>query len=168
MLIGLAGLAAACASGGRQGPHVLPPRLAPAPPTDAIATTARSYLGVPYVSGGTSPAGFDCSGFVWFVFAERGIAVPRGVRGQFDAGRPVDAQSIQPGDLVFFATTGGGPSHVGIALGGDAFIHAPNSRGAVRVEHLGAAYWAARFLGARRVDVPHPGSLTAGRPAPVR
>ena len=66
--------------------------------------------------------------------------------------RPIDATAIAPGDLVFFVTEGGDVSHVGIAIGGDRFVHAPNSRGVVRVETLGSDYWSQRFVGARRVE----------------
>jgi cell wall-associated NlpC family hydrolase len=85
------------------------------------------------------------------VFAQHGIALPRTVTDQFRAGRPIDSSSVQPGDLVFFSTTAPGPSHVGIVIGGDEFVHAPTSSGLVRVDHLGASYWTSRFVGARRV-----------------
>jgi cell wall-associated NlpC family hydrolase len=77
--------------------------------------------------------------------------VPRDVRRQFDAGTPIAETSIQPGDLLFFSTTAAGPTHVGIAVDGDQFIHAPNSRGVVRVDRLRTAYWASHFIGARRI-----------------
>jgi cell wall-associated NlpC family hydrolase len=108
---------------------------------------------VPYRNGGTDPAGgFDCSGFVWYVFAQHGIAVPRTVVEQFRVGTTVDASALRAGDLVFFNTTGTNPSHVGIAIGGDQFVHAPSSTGEVRVERIGTSYWAGRFVGIRRVD----------------
>ena len=74
--------------------------------------------------------------------AAHGIAVPRTVAEQFQAGRSVRAKDLQPGDLVFFETSGGPASHVGIVVGGDEFVHAPSSRGQVRVEQLAAPYWA--------------------------
>lgn len=118
-----------------------------------LAGTALSYRGVPYRNGGTDPAGgFDCSGFVWYVFAQHGIAVPRTVVEQFRVGTTVDASALRAGDLVFFNTTGTNPSHVGIAIGGDQFVHAPSSTGEVRVERIGTSYWAGRFVGIRRVD----------------
>jgi cell wall-associated NlpC family hydrolase len=117
---------------------------------ESIADAALAFVGVPYRNGGSDPAGFDCSGFVQYVFAGRGIALPRGVDGQFHAGRPVGADQIDEGDLVFFATTGAGASHVGIS-GQDAFVHAPSSTGRIRVERLSAPYWAQRFVAARRV-----------------
>ena len=118
---------------------------------ESIADAALAFVGVPYRNGGSDPAGFDCSGFVQYVFAGRGIALPRGVDRQFHAGRPVAVDQIGAGDLVFFTTAGAGASHVGIAVGQDAFVHAPSSAGHVRVERLSAPYWAQRFVGARRV-----------------
>jgi cell wall-associated NlpC family hydrolase len=73
------------------------------------------------------------------------------VTDQFRAGQQVDQQHVEPGDLVFFATVAPGASHVGIALGGDEFIHAPSGAGEVRVERMSAPYWSTRFVGARRV-----------------
>jgi cell wall-associated NlpC family hydrolase len=105
---------------------------------------------VPYRNGGADPQGFDCSGFVWYVFGRHGVALPRTVGEQFRAGRPQPG-GLEPGDLVFFTTVAPGASHVGIALGGDEFVHAPSSTGQVRVERLSAPYWASRFVGARRI-----------------
>ncbi len=117
----------------------------------AIARMAETLLGLPYREGGALPDGFDCSGLVAYVFARNGVAVPRDVRRQASAGAPVDRGDIAPGDLVFFATTGSGPTHVGIAVGGDRFIHAPKSGDVVRVESMSAGYWTSRFFTARRV-----------------
>jgi len=120
----------------------------------AIARTAETLLGSPYREGGALPDGFDCSGLVNYVFARHGIDVPRDVRRQASAGMPVDRGDIVPGDLVFFATAGSGPTHVGIAVGEGRFIHAPKSGDVVRVESMSAAYWTSRFVAARRVSVP--------------
>ena len=117
-----------------------------------IAGTALSLRGAPYRNGGQDPSGFDCSGFVTYVFGQHGIALPRTVGEQYREGRSVAANELEPGDLVFFATVAPGASHVGIAIGGDEFVHAPSGRGEVRVEHLSAPYWATRFVGARRVS----------------
>ena len=116
-----------------------------------VSGTALSLRGTPYKNGGKDPGGFDCSGFVWYVFAQHGVPVPRTVAEQYGAGGSVAPTDLQAGDLVFFATTGSGASHVGIVVGGDSFVHAPSSTGVVRVERLGATYWASRFLGARRL-----------------
>ena len=108
-------------------------------------------IGAPYREGGALPDGFDCSGLVTWVFARRGIAVPRDVRRQAAFGIDVPRGDIAPGDLVFFATTGSGPAHVGIATGDGRFIHAPKPGDLVRVESMSASYWASRFVSARRV-----------------
>ena len=163
----LAGATGACASSGA-GSRPLPTPSAPAaeapaPPAAAarlpegealgyrIAATALEYRGVPYRNGGATPAGFDCSGFVRYVLARYGRDVPRQTREQFDAGVRVSRDKLRPGDLVFFSTVAPGASHVGIALDDDEFVHAPNSRGVVRVERLTTEYWRTRFVGARRV-----------------
>jgi cell wall-associated NlpC family hydrolase len=117
----------------------------------SIAGTALGLRGAPYRNGGSDPRGFDCSGLIEYVYSQHGIAVPRTVEELHDAGRDVPTQDIQAGDLVFFDTTGRGPSHVGMSIGGDEFVHAPSGAGVVRVERLGAAYWAQRFIGVKRL-----------------
>ena len=112
---------------------------------------AETVIGAPYREGGALPDGFDCSGLVTWVFARQGIAVPRDVRRQAAFGIDVPRGEILPGDLVFFATTGSGPTHVGIATGDGRFIHAPKRGDLVRIESMSASYWASRFVGARRV-----------------
>jgi cell wall-associated NlpC family hydrolase len=131
----------------------------PLPPPGAIdgyalAGTALALRGTPYVNGGVDPTGFDCSGFTQYVFARYGLALPREVREQYRVGKPIKAEDLAPGDILFFSTTEPGPSHVGIALGGDQFVHAPSSTGVVRVERLSSSYWSPRYLGARRVTQP--------------
>lgn len=119
----------------------------------ALAGTALSLRGAPYRNGGTDPNGFDCSGFTQYVFAQYGLALPREVREQFRTGKSIrQTRDLAPGDILFFATTEPGPSHVAIAIGGDEFVHAPSSTGVVRVEHLSSSYWSPRYLGARRLD----------------
>lgn len=117
----------------------------------SIAGTALGLRGVPYRNGGVDAAGFDCSGFVKYVFEQHGLSMPRSVSEQFLLGAFVDVNAVQPGDLLFFATTAPGASHVGIAIGGDQFVHAPSSNGVVRVERMGSSYWTQRFVGARRI-----------------
>ena len=119
--------------------------------TYALTGTALSLRGSPYRNGGADPSGFDCSGFTQYVFSKYGITLPRAVAEQFTAGQPVTPERLAAGDLLFFSTVAPGPTHVAIALGGDEFVHAPSSAGVVRVEHLSAAYWSQRFIGARRV-----------------
>jgi cell wall-associated NlpC family hydrolase len=113
-----------------------------------LTRSALHFLGAPYVFGGTSPSGFDCSGFVQHVFGMLGIGVPRTADAQYDAGRPT-VGGPRPGDLVFFDTYGG-VSHVGIYLGHGKFVHASTSHG-VMVSRLSESYWAARYVGARRL-----------------
>lgn len=159
-------LSACATTGGVPEPFPRPgprPTRAPAPkpvatsgttlPADgySIAGTALGLRGAPYRNGGSDPRGFDCSGLIEYVFSQHGIAIARTVEEQHRAGTDVPFQDIQPGDLVFFDTTGDGPSHVGMAIGGDEFVHAPSGAGVVRVERLGAPYWAQRFIGAKRV-----------------
>jgi cell wall-associated NlpC family hydrolase len=117
----------------------------------ALVGTALALRGSPYRDGGGDPAGFDCSGFTQYVFAQHGVSLPREVREQFRSGQAVAPRDVAPGDLVFFTTTSPGASHVAIAVGGDEFVHAPTASGVVRVERLGAAYWSQRYVGARRI-----------------
>jgi cell wall-associated NlpC family hydrolase len=124
----------------------------PAPPeAESVAETALSLRGSPYRNGGSSPSGFDCSGFIWYVFAVHGVTVPRTVVEQYRTGLGVRTDQLRAGDLVFFDTGSSPASHVGVVVGPDAFVHAPSSRGQVRVEHLSAPYWSSRYVGARRV-----------------
>jgi cell wall-associated NlpC family hydrolase len=118
---------------------------------ESVLRMARSLAGAPYRNGGADPSGFDCSGFVAYVFGIEGFALPRTVTALYGVGAPVGREAIAPGDLVFFATTARAPTHVGIALGRGEFIHAPSSRGVVRTERLDASYWSRRFVAATRV-----------------
>ena len=142
---------------GASVPPVSPeePRASPgeiAPPSTGLIATALALRGTPYLNGGMEPTrGFDCSGFVQWVFAQHGTSLPREVREQYDEGRSIDRDEVQPGDLVFFETVSRGASHVGIALGEGQFVHAPSSRGVVRVESYTSAYWLSRWIGARRI-----------------
>jgi cell wall-associated NlpC family hydrolase len=120
----------------------------------SLIATALEFRGVPYKNGGSDPSGFDCSGFVQYVFAQFGTRLPREVRDQYRAGRSIDLNDVEPGDLLFFETVSRGASHVGMAVGAGEFVHAPSERGLVRVERYDASYWARRFVGARRVVEP--------------
>ena len=158
-------LSAACASTGAV-PRPFPTPGGTPPPTattgrggsrgsangHGVAGTALALRGAPYKNGGADPHGFDCSGFTWYVFARHGITLPREVHEQFRMGTAVKANRLAAGDLIFFSTVAPGASHVAIALGGDEFVHAPSSTGAVRVERLSAGYWRPRFVGARRIN----------------
>ena len=128
---------------------------APVGDPDALASrvvrTALALLGSPYRNGGADPAGFDCSGFTQYVFWQEGTRLPRDTNTQYAVGAAIRRGDQRPGDLIFFTTTTDGPSHVGIAIGDDRFVHAPSSRGVVRIESLEVAYWSRRLVGIRRV-----------------
>ena len=115
-----------------------------------IVANSMNYIGVPYVFGGTGPSGFDCSGYVRYVFASAGIYLPRTADAQYEVGMPVSRGELIPGDLVFFSTYDYGASHVGIYLGDGAFINASSSRG-VAIDNLDGGYWGACYIGARRI-----------------
>lgn len=135
--------------------------LPPAASTDTVPTptlsedwlsNAQSLLGVPYVYGGKSRSGTDCSGFVLQVFTPLGLSLPRVSADQAGVGVPVERSQLQSGDLVFFDTEGRGKvTHVGIVVEGNNFINANSFAGRVTIDDLGSRYWATRYLGARRV-----------------
>lgn len=116
-----------------------------------VVRTALGFRGVPYRNGGSDPSGFDCSGFVQYVFAQHGLALPREVREQFVFGEEVRPEETKEGDLVYFSTVAKGPSHVGLIIAGDQFVHAPSSRGVVRVERFTTPYWASRLVAIKRL-----------------
>lgn len=116
-----------------------------------IVEQAEDYVGVPYRMGGTSSRGMDCSGLVFNVYRTFGIALPRTSRDQSLFGRQVSRSELQPGDLVFFSTTGRGVSHVGIYSGRGEFIHASTRARRVRFDRLDNKYFRKRFVVARRV-----------------
>lgn len=118
--------------------------------TRRVVGDSMQYLGVPYVFGGTTPSGFDCSGYTRYVFANAGIYLPRMADEQYGVGVPVSTSEMIAGDLVFFSTYTYGVSHVGIYLGDGKFIHASSSRG-VMISSLYESYWSNAYIGARRV-----------------
>jgi cell wall-associated NlpC family hydrolase len=131
-----------------------PAGLAPAsvPSVPDVVQTAYALRGIDYRLGGDLPSdGFDCSGFVRYVFLRNRIDVPRTVSEQFATGAEIDADEVQVGDLVFFSTIAPGASHVGLVVGPETFIHAPGAGGVVRVERFNTPYWQRRMVGARRV-----------------
>ena len=110
------------------------------------AQIALHYLGVPYVWGGSTPSGFDCSGLVMYVYAQLGISLPHYTVAQWDATLPISTSELQPGDLLFFDHLG----HVGIYIGGGQFVHAPHTGTVVQIASL-SGYYSANLDGARRV-----------------
>jgi cell wall-associated NlpC family hydrolase len=116
----------------------------------SLTRSALRFIGTPYVFGGTTPSGFDCSGYVQHVFAMLGLRIPRTADAQYYAGQAIHGQMTQ-GDLVFFQTYLPGVSHVGIYLGHGRFVHA-SSHG-VMISSLSDSYWASRYVGAKRLLV---------------
>ena len=129
-----------------------------------LTQTASKYIGVPYVYGGTSTKGFDCSGYTQYVFKQLGISLNRTAASQFTQGTAVSKANLQVGDLVFFNTLGRTASHVGIYVGNGKFAHAGTSTG-VTVASLNSSYWAPKYDGARRVAKFTNGTTTASKPA---
>lgn len=115
-----------------------------------IANITLRMAGTPYQYGGTSPAGFDCSGLVWYSHKKAGIRVPRTAAEQFRAGRKVSRREIQPGDLLFFRISRSNPLHVSTYIGKGLFVHAPSSGKKVMTGKLESPYWKKRLIGVRR------------------
>jgi cell wall-associated NlpC family hydrolase len=116
-----------------------------------VLQSAAEFLGRPYRFGAQGAA-FDCSGFVRTVFAKIGVELPHSTREQFSLGERVGRDELEPGDLVFFRTYRRTASHVGIYVGDGKFVHAATRGGQVQVDSLAEAYYARRYLGARRVE----------------
>jgi cell wall-associated NlpC family hydrolase len=113
-----------------------------------IVRTAERYIGAQYRHGGATPQGFDCSGYVMYVYQQNGILLPRQVNRQYEAGKHIRLRQTKPGDLVFFRTSRSGRlSHVGIYVGGNRFIHAPRSGKRVSYADMGKPYWKKRYRG---------------------
>jgi cell wall-associated NlpC family hydrolase len=124
-----------------EGSTVAPPNV-----HGGVVGIAMGYLGVPYRWGGASPSGFDCSGFVMYVFAQIGVSLPHSSYAQMGVGTPVSIGQLQPGDLVFFS----GASHVGIYIGGGQFIHSPHTGDVVKISSL-SGYYSSAWTGGRRI-----------------
>jgi len=124
-----------------EGSTVAPPNV-----HGGVVGIAMQYLGVPYVWGGASPRGFDCSGLVMYVFAQIGVSLPHNAAAQYGYGSPVSRGSLQPGDLVFFDGLG----HVGIYVGGNSFIHSPHTGDVVKISSM-TGWYSSTYVGARRL-----------------
>ncbi len=120
-----------------------------APPSQygGVVGIAMQYLGTPYVWGGSSPGGFDCSGFVMYVYSKVGVSLPHNAAAQFGVGVPISRDQLAPGDLVFFDGLG----HDGIYIGGGQFIHSPHTGDVVKVSSLSESWYASTYVGARRI-----------------
>jgi peptidoglycan DL-endopeptidase CwlO len=120
---------------------------APAARYGGVVGIAMQYLGVPYVWGGASPSGFDCSGFMMYVFAQVGVSLPHNAAAQYGYGTAVSRDQLEPGDLVFF----NGLGHNGLYIGGGQFIHAPHTGDVVKISSLSDSWYASTWVGARRL-----------------
>lgn len=119
---------------------------------NALVSSAMGFIGVAYRFGGTTPRGFDCSGFMQYVFRKAfAVNLPRVSAEQAKVGVHVSRNNLQPGDMVFFRTAGKRISHVGMYVGGNRFIHAPRTGKRIEITSLGNQYWSARYATARRV-----------------
>ena len=131
------------------GAGVETPEAAIAPPSryGGVVGIAMQYLGIPYVWGGASPSGFDCSGFIMYVYAQLGVSLPHHAASQYNYGVPVSRDQLAPGDLVFF----NGLGHAGIYIGGGQFVHAPHTGDVVKISSLSDSWYSATYYGARRI-----------------
>jgi peptidoglycan DL-endopeptidase CwlO len=121
-----------------------------APPAryGGVVGIAMRYLGIPYRWGGSSPStGFDCSGFIMYVFAQVGVSLPHSAAAQYGYGAPVARSNLQPGDLVFF----NGLGHAGIYIGGGSMIHSPHTGDVVKISNINSGWYASTYVGARRL-----------------
>jgi murein DD-endopeptidase len=120
------------------------------PANERVLAIARQFVGIPYRMGGASPAGFDCSGLVYYSFRQAGITVPRTSASQHQAARPISLDELRSGDLLFFKIKPQRVSHVGIFVKDDLFLHAASTGKNVTYSRLGEPYWKKRLAGAGR------------------
>lgn len=118
----------------------------------SLIAKAKNFIGLPYRFGGTSPvSGFDCSGFMQYVYKQNGVDLPRTSQAMASSGRSVARGELKAGDMVFFRTEGSRISHVGMYIGDNQFIHAPRTGRSIEITSLNSGYWSKTFATARRV-----------------
>ena len=119
--------------------------------SNEIVSSAKNLIGIKYRYGGTTKAGFDCSGFIGYIYKNNGVNLPRTAAGMYSTGESVKKANLAVGDLVFFNTSGKGVSHVGMYIGSGKFIHASTSKG-VKIDKLNDPYyWGKKYVGAKKV-----------------
>ncbi|OCA82822.1 C40 family peptidase [Pseudobacillus wudalianchiensis] len=116
---------------------------------DSVIAEAKKYIGTPYKWGGTTPRGFDCSGFIQYAHKQVGLSLPRTAAQMYQKGSAVTKSELEPGDLIFFSTYSSGASHVGLYIGDNQFIHSA-SKG-VRIDKVSNSYYQKRYLGSKRI-----------------
>ncbi|WCK55884.1 C40 family peptidase [Aneurinibacillus sp. Ricciae_BoGa-3] len=118
-----------------------------------LISSAKTLMGTPYVFGGTSTSGFDCSGFIDYIFKKQHVSLPRTADGIYQQGKSVSRSSLRPGDLVFFKTSRSSAhiSHTGMYIGNGKFIHAATSKGVSISDLNDQYYWGSRYAGAKRI-----------------
>jgi peptidoglycan DL-endopeptidase CwlO len=136
----------ASAAAPAEAPTPTPAISAPPAKYGGVVGIAMQYLGTPYVYGGASPSGFDCSGFIMYVYAQVGVSLPHNAAAQYGYGTPVDRSQLQPGDLVFF----NGLGHNGLYIGGGNFIHSPHTGDVVKISSI-SGWYSSTWVGARRL-----------------
>jgi cell wall-associated NlpC family hydrolase len=140
-------------------PHAAQPVAGQVTVGDLAVADAMPLRGAPYSWGGTTPAGFDCSGFTAYVYAKLGITLAHSTYAQWDAGTHIPRRDLQPGDLVFFDGIG----HVGIYIGGGRFIHAPHTGTVVSIDRLSGSWYSAEYDGAVRLPGSSQATISAWR-----
>ena len=146
--LGVSLVLAGCAALTKRPADLGTPEIASAPrPGSDVVQIARKYVGTPYRWGGSGPSGFDCSGLVRYVYAQLGVELPHNAAKQYALGAPVAREDLQPGDIVFFDRL----RHNGIYIGEGRFIHARQTGKRVAIAGLDEAWYAERWVGARRV-----------------